>query len=223
MATPANTGGMGCYAPAPLLSAEMLAEVQARVLQPTLDGMRAQGSPYVGVLYAGLMVDGGQFRVIEFNCRFGDPEAQVILPLLETDLAAVILACLEGRLSEIELRWAPRSCVSVVLASGGYPGHYRRGDEIAGLEAAAALADTYVFHAGTRREGDRVLTAGGRVLDVTAWADDLPAAIERAYAAAALIHWPDCMMRHDIGAKAAAVAEGPAGAGESHATDGGER
>ena len=196
-----NTGGMGCYAPAPLLSDATLARVQAQVLQPVVDGMAAQGSPYVGVLYAGLMIEDEDFQVLEFNCRFGDPEAEVILPLLETDLLTVLLACIDGRLNEIELTWAPKSCVTVVIAAGGYPGSYRKGDVIEGLEAAADMPDTMVFHAGTRRDGERVLTAGGRVLDITAWADDLPTAVDRAYDAATLISWPDCTMRHDIGAK----------------------
>lgn len=211
-----NTGGMGCYAPAPLLSDATLARVREQVLQPVVDGMAAQGSPYVGVLYAGLMIEGEHFDVLEFNCRFGDPEAEVILPLLQTDLVTVLLACLEGRLDEIELTWAPLSCVTVVLAAGGYPGSYRKGDAIEGLEAAGAMPDTVVFHAGTRRDGDRVLTAGGRVLDVTAWGHDLPTAVDRAYDAAAIISWPDCTLRHDIGAK------GMAGLIRRRATEGGE-
>jgi phosphoribosylamine--glycine ligase len=148
------------------------------------------------------MVDGDDFRVLEYNCRFGDPEAQVILPLLETDLVDVLEACIDGRLAEVELRWSRQSCVCVVLAAAGYPGSYSRGDEIQ-IETGF-LAETpflAVFHAGTRRDGERLLTAGGRVLGVTAWADDLPGAIARAYEAVEHIHWPGMQYRRDIGAK----------------------
>lgn len=205
-----NTGGMGCYAPAQVLDEAMLRRVMDEVLQPAVDGMRALGTPYVGVLYAGLMVADDDFAVLEFNCRFGDPETQVILPLLETDLADVMNACIDGRLDEIEITWSPRSCVCVVMASEGYPGHYQRGYEIAGLDEAARLPDTIIFHAGTRREDGRVLTAGGRVLGVTACANDLRGAIARAYAAVARIHWPGAMYRRDIGAKGLASTQGGA-------------
>ena len=196
-----NTGGMGCYAPAPVLDEALLRQVVARVLQPAVDGLAELGAPYVGVLYAGLMVSGGDFRTLEFNCRFGDPEAQVILPLLRTDLVDVMNACLDGRLGQVALDWSGQSCACVVMASGGYPGDYARGLEIAGLDEAARLPDTVVFHAGTRREGGRVLTAGGRVLGVTAWADGLPEALRRAYAAVERIHWDGAQYRRDIGAK----------------------
>jgi phosphoribosylamine--glycine ligase len=202
-----NTGGMGCYAPAPVLDETMLRRVVTQVLQPAADGMATAGTPYVGVLYAGLMVDAPatgapDFRVLEFNCRFGDPEAQVILPLLQTDLVDIMQACIDGRLADQAVRWAPRVAVCVVMASGGYPGHYVRGHEISGLDRAAELPDTVIFHAGTRRDDQgRVLTAGGRVLGVTAWASDLPQAIAHAYQAVDCIHWPDVMYRTDIGAK----------------------
>ncbi len=196
-----NTGGMGCYAPAPLLDEALLARVVAEVLQPAVDGLRRAGTPYVGVLYAGLMISGADFWVLEFNCRFGDPEAQAILPLLETDLVTIIEACLDGRLDEIAVRWAKKTCVCVVMASAGYPGPYQKGYKITGLDEAAALPDTVIFHAGTRREDGRVLTAGGRVLGVTAWADDLPGARAKAYRAVELIHWPGVTFRRDIGAK----------------------
>lgn len=196
-----NTGGMGCYAPAPVLDAATLARVERQVLQPVLDGLRAAGAPYVGVLYAGLMVSDGDFKVLEFNCRFGDPEAQAILPLLETDLLEVIEACIEGRLAEVALQWSALSSVCVVMASGGYPGSYQSGYEISGLEDAAELDGVIIFHAGTRRERDRILTAGGRVLGVTALAKDLRSAVARAYEAVRLIHWQDAMHRSDIGAK----------------------
>ncbi|MHB0857589.1 MAG: phosphoribosylamine--glycine ligase [Anaerolineae bacterium] len=205
-----NTGGMGCYAPARLLDEKLVVRVTAEVLQPTVDAMRRAGRPYVGVLYAGLMVQGDDYQVLEFNCRFGDPEAQVILPLLETDLLDVLDACIDGHLDQVALRWADKACVCVVMASGGYPGHYEKGQPIQGLEQAAACPDTLVFHAGTRLDGERVLTAGGRVLGVTAWADDLPLAIERAYAAVDRISWPGAQFRRDIGAKGLAAGKGTA-------------
>jgi len=200
-----NTGGMGCYAPAPLLDARMLARVSTEVLQRAVDAMAEAGTPYVGVLYAGLMVEEGSFAVLEFNCRFGDPEAQVILPLLRTDLAEVMLACVEGRLDQVPLAWNDGSCVCVVMASEGYPGTYAKGHVIEGLDAADADETAVVFHAGTERRDGRVLTAGGRVLGVTAWDADLPRAIERAYAAVGRIHWPGAMYRRDIGAKGLAA------------------
>ena len=196
-----NTGGMGCYAPARVLDEAMTRRVLSEVLRPAIDGLRRAGTPYVGTLYAGLMVADGDFRVLEFNCRFGDPETQVILPLLGTDLATVMVACVEGQLERVALHWSSRACVCVVLASGGYPGSYKSGYEISGLAEVAKLQDTIVFHAGTKRQGGRVLTAGGRVLGVTAWDNDLRGAIQRAYAAVELIHWPGMMFRRDIGAK----------------------
>ncbi len=196
-----NTGGMGCYAPARLVDEPMLQRIRQQVLQPSVDGLYQAGMPYVGVLYAGLMISGDDFQVLEFNCRFGDPEAQVILPLLQSDLAEVMLACVEGRLDRVALRWSPGACVCVVMASGGYPGHYKSGYEITGLEDASRLPDTVVFHAGTKGDGSRVLTSGGRVLGVTAWAEGLRQAIGRAYAAVEHIHWPEAIYRRDIGAK----------------------
>lgn len=196
-----NTGGMGCYAPAKVLSQPMLQRVVDQVLQPTADGLREMGAPYVGVLYAGLMVNDDQFSVLEFNCRFGDPEAQVILPLLETDLLATMEACVNGNLGQIALRWSAKTAVCVVLASGGYPGDYERGFEIEGLDRLAGHEDVIVFHAGTLLDQERAITDGGRVLGATAWADDLAQAMDRAYAAAAQISWPGMIYRRDIGAK----------------------
>lgn len=196
-----NTGGMGCYAPAKILSQPMLQRVVDQVLQPAVDGLRAMGTPYVGVLYAGLMVEGDRFYVLEFNCRFGDPETQVIVPLMETDLLAVLEACINGDLSQMTLRWTKQTAVCVVLASGGYPGEYERGFVIEGLDEIKDWEDIIIFHAGTRREGDRLLTDGGRVLGVTAVAENLPRAIRRAYEAVERIHWPGMFYRRDIGAK----------------------
>ncbi len=196
-----NTGGMGCYAPADLVDEAMVDRVVAEVLQPAVDGMRADGCRYVGVLYAGLMLQDDDFQVLEFNCRFGDPETQVILPLLETDLAEIMEACVDGRLAEVEVRWSRQHAVCVVMASGGYPGSYAKGLPIEGLDEAAAQANTMIFHAGTRLDDGRVLTAGGRVLGVTAWDDTLALAKDRAYEAVGRIHWPDAIYRTDIGAK----------------------
>jgi phosphoribosylamine---glycine ligase len=203
-----NTGGMGCYAPTSLVGDATVERVVEQVLQPAVDGLRAQGCRYVGVLYAGLMLEKDEFRVLEFNCRFGDPETQAILPLLETDLVEIMEACIDGRLDEVPVSWRDQSAVCVVMASGGYPSSYRKGFSIAGLEEAAALQDTMVFHAGTRRDDGRVLTDGGRVLGVTAWADTLSAAMARAYEAVGCIHWPGAMYRSDIGAKGLREEEG---------------
>lgn len=202
-----NTGGMGCYAPAPLLDDAMMERVTRDVLQRAVDAMAAAGTPYVGVLYAGLMVEGSDFSVLEFNCRFGDPEAQVILPLLRTDLAEVLLACTEGRLDEVPLAWSGDTCVCVVMASEGYPGSYEKGHAIEGLDEAARRENTVVFHAGTALCDGSIVTAGGRVLGVTAWDADLPSAIARAYAAVDDIRWPGAMYRRDIGAKGLAGSE----------------
>jgi phosphoribosylamine--glycine ligase len=198
-----NTGGMGAYAPAPLVTPALMDEIIARVLQPTVDGMRAEGSPYVGVLYAGLMIGPTGIQVLEFNCRFGDPETQAILPLLETDLVEAFEACLDGTLDRLALRWHPGAAVTVVAASGGYPGPYRKGLEITGIAAAEAQPGVSVFHAGTRRGDDgRVLIDGGRVLSVTGIGADVREAIGRAYAGMACVHFEGMHYRRDIGAKA---------------------
>jgi len=196
-----NTGGMGCYAPADVVDEAVVGRVVAKVLQPAVDGLRAEGCRYVGVLYAGLMLQDNAFQVLEFNCRFGDPETQVILPLLETDLVEIMEACIDGRLAEVEVRWRRQHAVCVVMASGGYPGGYPKGLPIEGLDEAAAQANTMIFHAGTRLEGGRVLTDGGRVLGVTAWDDTLALAKARVYEAVERIHWSGAMYRTDIGAK----------------------
>jgi phosphoribosylamine--glycine ligase len=203
-----NTGGMGAYAPAPLVTAALLDAVVRTVLQPAVDGLRAEGAPYVGVLYAGLMINETGAYVLEFNCRFGDPEAQVVLPLLESDLVEAIEACLEGRLDRVDLRWRSEAAVTVVAASAGYPGNYPKGRDISGLAEANARPGVTVFHAGTRQTDDgRLVTNGGRVLAVTALGPDLPQAIDRAYAGMQAIHFDGMQFRTDIGAKAL----GPAG------------
>ena len=197
-----NTGGMGCYAPAPAVSPELLRRIEETILQPAVDALRQEGIVYRGVLYAGLILTDEGPQVLEFNSRFGDPEAQVILPLLEGDLLPILQACLDGTLAQADLRWAARACICVVVASGGYPGSYRQGLPITGLAAVASLPETVVFHAGTRAADGQVVTAGGRVLGVTALGDTLAQAAERAYEAVGKLHFEGMYYRRDIGAKA---------------------
>ena len=198
-----NTGGMGAYAPAPVMTAELLDEVRRTVLQPTIDGMQAEGTPYVGILYAGLMLTTGGIKVLEFNCRFGDPETQAILPLLTSDLLDVFDACLDGTLDQVTVRWRAGAAATVVAASQGYPGSYPKGREISGLAEAEALADVAIFHAGTAlADNDRVLTDGGRVLAITGVGDDLAGALAHAYHGIERISFQGIQYRRDIGAKA---------------------
>ena len=198
-----NTGGMGAYAPAPVITAGLLDEVRQTIMQPTLDGMRAEGTPYIGILYAGLMLTADGIKVLEFNCRFGDPETQVILPLLASDLLQVFDACLDGTLDQVDVRWHDGAAATVVAASEGYPGSYPKNREITGLADAEALRDVAVFHAGTKLADDgRVLTNGGRVLAVTATGDDLAGALVRAYNGVEQIRFQGMHYRRDIGAKA---------------------
>ena len=194
-----NTGGMGAYAPAPLMSSELLTQVTKTVLQPTINALRERGIDYQGVLYAGLMVTPqGDTSVLEFNCRFGDPETQVILPLLETPLDQIIMACLEKRLDQLPpLMWSPKKALCVVAASQGYPGDYEKGKEITGITESS---ETLVFHAGTRlNEEGKLVTSGGRVLAVTGLGDDFDQAAKRAYSAIAQINFDGCYYRSDIG------------------------
>ncbi len=198
-----NTGGMGAYAPTPVVTAELQDEVAARVLRPTIEALRDRtGEPYRGVLYAGLMITPDGPRVVEFNCRFGDPETQPTLALGDFDLAEALLAASAGELDPSVVRTRDGAAACVVMASGGYPGTYEKGKEIHGLEDAEAMDDVTVFHAGTRREGDRVVTSGGRVLGVTAVGDDLEAAIARAYEAVERISFVGAAYRRDIGHRA---------------------
>jgi phosphoribosylamine---glycine ligase len=197
-----NTGGMGAYAPVSDLDEAALLEIRRTILQPAIDGMAAQGTPYVGVLYAGLMLTAVGPQALEFNCRFGDPETQVLLPLLETPLDEVLLACIDGRLDQIELRWRRGACATVVLAAPGYPGSYPKGIPISGLEdAAAAFApdQLVVFHAGTAGPAEQPVTSGGRVLAVSGLGEDLEAALARAYAGVQRIHFEAMHYRRDIG------------------------
>jgi phosphoribosylamine--glycine ligase len=193
-----NTGGMGAYSPVPFVDEATERRIRTEVLEPTVWALRDEGVEYRGVLYAGLMLTGDGPKVLEFNCRFGDPETQAIIPRLRSDLAEAALATAEGRLAETKLEWTPDACVTVVLASGGYPGPHETGLEITGLESATKLEGVVVFHAGTARRDGRVVTAGGRVLAVSAVGKDLAAARERAYEACALIDFAGKHHRTDI-------------------------
>ncbi|SDJ49130.1 phosphoribosylamine--glycine ligase [Billgrantia gudaonensis] len=199
-----NTGGMGAYSPAPVVTEAVHERIMQRVIQPTVQGMAAEGYPYTGFLYAGLMIDAeGNPKVIEFNCRFGDPETQPILLRLRSDLAALCLAGARGELAGHTCDWDPRAAVGVVMAAGGYPGSYRKGDAIHGLDAAEDTG-CQVFHAGTAERDGRVVTAGGRVLCVTALGEGVSAARDLAYRGVAAIHWPDVEYRRDIAFRAIA-------------------
>jgi phosphoribosylamine--glycine ligase len=193
-----NTGGMGAYAPSPALPPGLLREVEEQVLRPTLAGMVADGMPYRGILYAGLMLTDHGIKVLEFNCRFGDPEAQVILPLLESELTDIVFACIEGRLADAEIRWKPEAAATVVMASDGYPVEYTTGVEITGIEEAEA-AGCLVFHAGTQWKDGRLLTAGGRVLAVTALGRTVRDAAAHAYRGVARVRFNEARYRRDIG------------------------
>jgi phosphoribosylamine--glycine ligase/phosphoribosylaminoimidazole synthetase len=194
-----NTGGMGAYAPAPVCPPEMAEELTRLALQPAVDGLRAEGLRYQGVLYAGLMLTPTGPKVLEYNCRFGDPETQALLPLLESDLVEIAAACAEGNLASLDVRWKSGACACVVLASAGYPVASSPPQPITGLEIARD--DTAIFHAATTQAGGQVVAAGGRVLGVSAWADDLPRALRVAQAAAAEIQFEGKQYRKDIGAR----------------------
>ncbi|MGJ5826807.1 phosphoribosylamine--glycine ligase [Streptomyces ossamyceticus] len=204
-----NTGGMGAYSPLPWADPKLVDEVLQTVLQPTVDEMRRRGTPFSGLLYAGLAITSRGVRVIEFNARFGDPETQVVLARLKTPLAGVLLASANGTLGDLEpLRWSDDAAVTVVVASHNYPGTPRTGDPITGLDEVAAVdaPHAYVLHAGTKRDGDAVVSAGGRVLSVTATGKDLTQARDRAYTAVARIGLDGSQHRSDIAAKAATEA-----------------
>ena len=196
-----NTGGMGTFSPSRLYDAAKAEECMKNIFLPTVKAMQAEGRPFKGVLYFGLMMTAAGVRVIEYNARFGDPETQVVLPRLKTDLVDIIEAVIDGRLDEIEIEWEDNAAVCVVLASGGYPVKYATGYEISGLDEIAKYDDLTVFHAGTKRDGDKLVTAGGRVLGITAVAENLDAAIRRAYEGVEMVSFKDCHFRHDIGIK----------------------
>jgi phosphoribosylamine--glycine ligase len=199
-----NTGGMGAYSPAPVVTADVHQRILDEVIYPTVRGMAAEGHPYKGFLYAGLMIDpSGAPKVIEFNCRFGDPETQPIMLRMKSDLVALCQAAVDGRLDQCQSEWDERAAVGVVLAAGGYPGSYAKGDAITGLPDTEVDGEK-VFHAGTRLEGDQVVTAGGRVLCATALGATVTEAQQRAYALAGRIQWRDVFYRKDIAYRAIA-------------------
>jgi phosphoribosylamine--glycine ligase len=197
-----NTGGMGAYSPAPVVSDEMMDQISRDIFVPMVDGMNRNGTPYKGVMYAGLMITAGGARVLEFNVRFGDPETQPLLMRLKSDLLEVMLAVCDGKLDRVNLDWDRRPAVCVVMASGGYPGAYEKGKVISGLEEAGAMKDVMVFQAGTSGSGSDVVTAGGRVLGVTAMGADIAAAKAQAYLAVEKIHFDGAHFRRDIADKA---------------------
>lgn len=197
-----NTGGMGAYSPAPVVTPAVHAAAMEQVVQRAIDGMVAEGCPYRGILYAGLMIKDGQIKTLEFNARFGDPECQPLLMRMQSDLVPLLLAVAEGSLAGKTIEWYDQAAVCVVMAAEGYPGEIARGDAISGLAAADQLADVTVFHAGTEEKDGTIVTAGGRVLGVTARGATVAAAIERAYQGVAAISWRGVHYRRDIGRKA---------------------
>jgi phosphoribosylamine--glycine ligase len=197
-----NTGGMGSYSPAPLITRAIHKHITEEILKPAVRALRKRGIRYKGVLYAGVIVTDDGPKVLEFNCRFGDPETQSMLPLMESDLVEVALAVVEERLGDVTLRWKEKSAVCVVMASGGYPGDYEKGKTISGLDEIAEDENTIVFHAGTKREGGKIVTNGGRVLGLTTLDADLPRAIARNYELIERIRFDGCQYRRDIGFKA---------------------
>jgi phosphoribosylamine---glycine ligase len=198
-----NTGGMGAYSPAPVVDAALHDRIMNEVMLPTVRGLAADGTPYTGFLYAGIMVAAdGTPRVLEFNCRFGDPETQPILFRMKSDLVALCLAGIDGRLDTAECAWDPRAALGVVLAAAGYPDDYRKGDPISGLDADAGQDDVKIFHAGTRLSGDDVVTSGGRVLCAVALGANVAEAQRKAYELASQIRWEGAFCRRDIGWRA---------------------
>ncbi|HGS4462752.1 TPA: phosphoribosylamine--glycine ligase [Vibrio metschnikovii] len=199
-----NTGGMGAYSPAPVVTQDVHDRVMREVIYPTVRGMAAEGNPYTGFLYAGLMIDAqGTPKVIEYNCRFGDPETQPIMMRLQSDLVELCLTALDGKLDQVESKWDPRASIGIVLAAGGYPADYRKGDVISGLPTQE-IAGEKVFHAGTSDQSGAVVTNGGRVLCATALGESVSQAQQRAYQLAQQIEWQGMFYRHDIGYRAIA-------------------
>jgi len=196
-----NTGGMGAYMPAPVVNAKMTKMIMETIIEPTIRGMAADGMPYKGVLFAGLMITDEGPKLIEYNCRFGDPECQPLMMRLKSDLLEVLLATADGKLDEIELEWNRNAALTVVMATDGYPGYYEKGSEIRGVAEAEANG-AVVFHAGTKLDGDKLLATGGRVLGITAMAPGVAKAQQKAYAAVDKIDWPEGFCRRDIGWRA---------------------
>jgi len=197
-----NTGGMGAYSPAPVVTSELMKQISEQILTPTIQGLKKEGITYKGVLYAGIMVTKEGPKVLEYNCRFGDPETQPLLMRMDADLLEVMLAVCEEKLDKINLKWKKESAVCVVLTSGGYPGIYKKGIEIAGLEDVSKMQDVVCFHAGTSLSNGKIITSGGRVLGVTALGPQIKSAIDKAYQAVDLIHFDGMQYRKDIGKNA---------------------
>jgi phosphoribosylamine---glycine ligase len=197
-----NTGGMGAYSPAPVITPQLEDTVMRTVMYPTIQALKARGILFRGTLYAGLMIENGIPRVLEFNARFGDPETQPLIFKLQTDLIDIMQSIISGTLSDCTISWDPRPAVCVVMASGGYPGNYGKGQPISGLAEAARIPDAFVFHAGTALQDGRIVTAGGRVLGVTARGETVAEAIKTAYTAVDTIHWDGVHFRRDIGHRA---------------------
>ena len=194
-----NTGGMGAYSPAPVMTAEMTARTMDEIVRPTLKAMKAMGSPYKGVLFAGLIITKDGPKLIEYNCRFGDPETQVMMLRMMSDLVPALVASRDGQLRNFDLRWYPDAALTVVMAAKGYPGDYKRGSAIEGLDAAGEIEGVEIFHAGTKSEGGKILANGGRVLNVSAIAATVTKAQALAYQAIDRIRWPEGFCRRDIG------------------------
>ncbi|WP_243372908.1 phosphoribosylamine--glycine ligase [Microvirga solisilvae] len=203
-----NTGGMGAYSPAAILTPDLQARVMREIIEPTLKGMASRGTPYKGILYAGLMLTKDGPQLIEYNARLGDPETQVLLPRLNSDLVEVLLAAVEGKLNSVSLSWSDKAALTVVMAAKGYPGTVEKGSEIRGFDKAEALDDVIVFHAGTKQDGDKIVANGGRVLNVTALGRTIADAQAKAYEAVSKIDWPEGFCRRDIGWRAVARERG---------------
>ena len=199
-----NTGGMGAYSPAPVMTPDVIERTMAEIIRPTVAGMAQRGTPFTGVLFAGLMITADGPKLIEYNARFGDPETQVLMMRLRSDLLPALIATSNGTLDKITLKWSDDVALTVVMAARGYPGTPLKGTEIKGLAAAAKIDGVEIFHAGTRRDGDRLIADGGRVLNVTARGKTVAEAQAHAYAAISQIDWPEGFCRHDIGWRAIA-------------------
>ena len=197
-----NTGGMGAYSPAPVVTEALYGDIVEEIVRPTIAAMASEGTPYRGILYVGLMIKNGKARVVEYNARFGDPEAQPLLMRMKSDIVPVLEACARGKLTQDGIEWHEKSAVCVVMASGGYPGDIDKGHEIHGLEEAGRLDDLVVFHAGTALANGKIVNAGGRVLGVTGLGTTVADAIAKAYEGVRLIHWEGSQFRNDIGRKA---------------------
>ena len=199
-----NTGGMGAYSPAPVMTEALEAEVMKTIIAPSVKAMADAGAPYAGVLYAGLMITDSGAKILEYNVRFGDPECQVLMMRLKSDLLPALIAAADGQLANFDLRWHDDAALVVVMAANGYPGSYEKGSEIKGLGAASALDEVVIFHAGTKADGDKVLASGGRVLGVTAMGATVTEAQSKAYTAVKEVDWPGGFCRRDIGWRAIA-------------------